>query len=61
LEEMDNRLDHSAGQNVLQATLQAVASGALSPSDALLFISHWLSSSQVQAVETEHTIQVQLA
>ena len=61
LEEMDNRLNHSVGQDVLLATLQTVASGALSPSDALLLISRWLNSGQVQAVETELTKQVQFA
>ena len=61
LEEMDNRLNRSIGQHVLLATLQTVASGALSPSDALLLISRWLNSGQVQAVETELTKQVQFA
>lgn len=61
LEEMDNRLNHSGGQDVLLATLQTVASGALSPSEALLLISHWLNSGQMQVVETELTKQVQFA
>jgi hypothetical protein len=61
LEEMDSRLNHSVGQDVLQATLHTVASGALSPSEALLLISRWLNSGQVQAVGTELTKQVQFA
>ena len=53
LEEMDSRLYLSVGQDVLLATLQTVASGALSPSDSLLLISRWLNCGQVQAFETE--------
>lgn len=61
LEEMDNQLNLPVGQDVLLATLQTVASGALSPSEALLLISRWLNNGQVQAVETEFTKQVQFA
>jgi hypothetical protein len=46
LEEMDNRLNHSVGQDLLQATSQTVVNGAISPSEALLGIRRWLNSGQ---------------
>jgi hypothetical protein len=53
LEVMDGRLNLPASRDVLIATLQSVATGSVSPEEALLRIRRWLNSSQVQAVETE--------
>jgi hypothetical protein len=51
LEEMDNRLNLPVGQDVLLATLQSVAAGALSPDKALLNIRRWLNSGETTAVK----------
>jgi hypothetical protein len=58
---MEDRLNRSTGQEVLMATLQSVAAGAVSPEEALLHIRFWLNSGQLQAVETELTHQYQFA
>ena len=53
LEEMDNRLNHSVGLDVLLATLQTVAAGSVSPEEALLLIRRRINNGQVQTVENE--------
>jgi hypothetical protein len=58
---MDGRLNHPAGQEILMATLQSVAAGAVSPEEALLRIRRWLNSGQTQAIDAEFTHQYQLA
>jgi len=58
---MDGRLNRPAGQEVLTAALQAVASGSISPEEALLSIRRWLNAGQAQAVETELAQQYQFA
>jgi len=57
LEAIETRLNQPAGQDVLMATLQSVAAEGVSPEEALLRISRWLNSGQVQVVETELTKQ----
>jgi hypothetical protein len=58
---MDGRLNLPAGQDVLMAILQSVATGSVSPEAALLQIRHWLNSGQVQEADTELTHQYQFA
>ena len=61
LEATETRLNQPAGQNVLMAILQSVAAEGVSPEEALLRIRRWLNSGQLQAVETELTLQNQFA
>ncbi len=61
LEAMDGRLNLPASQDVLMATMQAVAAGSLSPEEALLHIRRWLNSGQMPEVEAELTQQYQFA
>jgi hypothetical protein len=44
---MDCRLNLPAGQEVLFATLQTVASGTLPPEEAIILIRRWLNCGQV--------------
>lgn len=46
-------LNHPAGQNVLLATLQAIAIGSLPPEEAIPRTSIWLESGKKQEVEAE--------
>lgn len=50
---MDGRLNLPAGRDILMATLQSVATGSVSPEEALLRIRRWLNRGQIQAAETE--------
>ena len=61
MEAMEVRLNQPAGQDFLMRTLQSVATGTISPEEALLRIQYWLNSGQLQAVETELKPQYQLA
>ena len=61
LEAIETRLHQPAGQEVLIAILQSIAAQSVSPGEALLHIRFWLSSGQLQAVETELTNQYQFA
>jgi hypothetical protein len=58
---MDGRLNLPVGRDILMATLQSVAAGAVSPDEALLRIRRWLNSGQAQEVEAELTQQYQFA
>jgi hypothetical protein len=58
---MDGRLNRPAGQEVLAAVLQSVATGLVSPEEALLCIRRWLNSGQAPVAEAELTQQYQLA
>jgi hypothetical protein len=58
---MDGRLNHSAGRDVLMATLQSVAAGSVSPEEAILRIGRWLNCGQAQEAEVELTQQYQFA
>ena len=59
LEAIETRLNQPAGQEVLIAILRSSAAQSVSPGEALLHIRFWLSSGQLQAVETELTKQYQ--
>ena len=61
LEAIETRLNQPAGQDVLMATLQLIAAGAVSPEEALKQICFWLNNGQMQTVETELTHQYQFA
>jgi hypothetical protein len=61
LEAIETRLNQPTGQDILMATLQSVAVRSVSPEEALLIIRCWLTSGQLQAVETELTKQYQFA
>jgi hypothetical protein len=61
LEAMDGRLNLPAGQDVILATMRSVASGTVSPEDALLSIRRWLNCGELQIVATELTRQEQFA
>jgi hypothetical protein len=58
---MAGRLNLTAGQDVLIATLQSVATGSVSPEAALLRIRRWLNSDQPQEAEAELEQQYQFA
>ena len=58
---MDGRLNLSTSQDVLMAILHSVAVGSITTEEALLRIRRWLYSGQLQAVETELTLQNQFA
>ena len=57
----DPRLNLPAGQLFMTAILQSVASGSLSPVEALWRIHFWLASGQTQEVNVELTRQFELA
>ena len=56
---MEGRLSLPAGQEVLMAALQSVATGIVSPEEALRQILFWLNNGKMQAVETELKPQYQ--
>jgi hypothetical protein len=58
---MEDRLNLPAGQEVLMAIMQSVATGSATPDAALLRIRHWLNSGQAQEMEAELTQQYQFA
>jgi len=58
---MDGRLNHSSGQEVLMRTLQSVATGSVTPEEALLSIRRWLNSGRAQGAESELAQQYQFA
>ena len=60
LEAMDGRLNLPAGQDVILATMRSVASGTVSPEDALLSFRRWLNLGELQVI-TELTHQEQFA
>jgi hypothetical protein len=61
LEAMDGRLNFPAGQEVLMATIQSVATGSVSPEEALRQVRRWLNSGQPHKSEVELTQQYQFA
>ncbi len=61
LEEMDRRLKHSVGQDVLQANLQSVATGRHSPEDPSRKIRLWLNNGQLKDPVAQLALQVQPA
>jgi len=61
MEAMEGRLNLPAGQDVILATMRLVASGTVSPEEALLSIRRWLTCGELQVVATELTHQEQLA
>ena len=61
LEAMDGRLNLPAGQDVILATIRSVASGTVSPEDALLSVRRWLNCGELQVVAIEITQQEQFA
>jgi hypothetical protein len=61
LEAMDGRLNLPAGQDVILTTMRSVASGTVSPEDALLTVRRWLNLGELQIVATELTRQEQFA
>ena len=61
MEAMDGRLNLPAGQEVILATMRSVASGTVSPEDALLSIRRWLNCGELQVVAAEFTHQEQFA
>ena len=56
---IDARLNLSAGQDIIMATLQSVASGLLSPEKASQRIRLWLNHDQEQDQRVELTKQYQ--
>jgi hypothetical protein len=60
LESVDIRPNSAAGQNFLLASLQSVATAALSPEEACWKIRLWLNNSQMQDLVPQVTHQVQL-
>ena len=58
---MDGRLNLPSGQDVLLAVITPVASGAITPEEALMYIRRWLNCGEVQAVEIQLTHQHQFA
>ena len=58
---LEDRLNLPAGQEVLMAIMQSVATGSATPDAALLRIRHWLNSGQAQETEAELTPQYQFA
>jgi hypothetical protein len=61
LDAMNGRLNFPAGQEVLAAILQSVATGSVTSEAALLRICHWLNNGQAQETEAEFTQQYQFA
>ena len=57
----DPRLNLPAGQLFMTAILQSVASGSLSPDEALWRIRFWFDSGQTQEVDVELPRQFELA
>ena len=58
---LEDRLNLPAGQEVLMAVMQSVATGSETPDAALLRIRHWLNSGQALETEAELTPQYQFA
>jgi hypothetical protein len=58
-ESIDARLNLPAGQDIIMATLQSVASGSLSPEKASQCIRLWLNHDQEQDQRVELTKQYQ--
>lgn len=58
---IEARMNLSTGQEVLMVILQSVAAGSFFPEEALLRIRCWLTSGQLQVVETERKPQYQFA
>lgn len=56
LEEMDNQLTHSVCKVVSRTTLQTVASGALSPEDALIYIRYWFNYQNLLSTAPGYTL-----
>ena len=58
---IEARLNLPAGQDFLPATLQKVATGSLSPEDALPRIRAWLERDQTQELKTKLVTEYQYA
>ena len=61
MEEVENRLNLPASQNVLLATLQSVATGLMPPDEAVQQIRSWLVTGQIPMVKSELVSQNQFA
>jgi hypothetical protein len=61
MKEIEAKLNHPVGQNVLLATLKLVTAGSLSPEEASQRIRFWLNHGQEQDRQVELTKQYQFA
>ena len=61
MKEIEARLNHPVGQNVLLATMQLVTTRSLSPEEASQRIRLWLNHGQEQDRQVELTKQYQFA
>ena len=61
IKNIETKLNHPAGQDILLATLQLVTAGSLSPEEASQRIRLWLNHGQEQDLQVELTKQYQYA